>query len=486
MRQKKFLRNLILVLFSLLIVVVIINHFFFATTKPAEKKPLYWVDAMEPAVHYPGPGKSHMGMELTPVYADESQAEDKSVIKISSNVVNNLGVRVAPVTQGFLAKNIETVGYVEPNENKISHIHAYADGWIKNLIVKSVGEPVKQDQLLLQLYSPTLVNAQEEFITALASKESSLMDATYKKLQALHIAEKQIQQLKATRQASQLVNLYAPQNGVVAALSVREGMRITPETEIMSLVDLSTIWIIAQVLENQISWVKVGEPADAHLSAFPGEVWHGMVEYVYPQVDLDTHTIKVRFRFNNAKGLLKPNMYATVNLAGEVKSSGLTIPLEAVIRSSQGDRVIVALGEGRFQVREIVIGMESGNQVEIKSGLKLGESVVTSGQFLLDSEASLKAGSERLATAENKSTEGSTSIESEKIQGQGVITAINVAEHAITLEHQAIPSLNWPAMTMDFNVAKTVSFSGLKVNDAVQFMLAKEGDNWVISGIKKR
>jgi Cu(I)/Ag(I) efflux system membrane fusion protein len=452
-----------------------------------EKKPMYWVDTMEPTIHYPGPGKSRMSMELVPVYP-EGEGGDQSDVRISPTVINNLGVRTASVMQGTLARRIEAVGYVEPNENKISHIHSYADGWVRKLFINTIGAPVQAGQVLLQLYSPILINAQEEYLIALGSKDQDLADASIKKLQALHISEKQIQQLKNTKKSSQLIDIESPQDGVVTALNVREGMKITPETEMISLVDLSSIWMIAQVFEDQSMWVNVGENAEAKLSAFPDKVWKGAVEYVYPQVDPTTRTLKVRFRFNNSDGILKPNMYANVSLLAEPKPNVLSIPIEALIRSSQGNRVIVSLGNGRFQVRPVTTGMESGDQVEILSGLHVGENVVASGQFLIDSEANLKAGLERVETspqptiAKNTLTTWSNII----IEGIGTITALNVSQGSLTLQHEPIPVLSWPEMTMDFSVENEVNLNQFKMGDHVKFTLKKAKDSkYVITDMKK-
>lgn len=454
--------------------------------KTIEKNPLYWVDTMEPLIHYPGPGKSRMGMELTPVYPEESQEEDKSTIRISSAIVNNLGVRIVVVEQGVLARQIDTVGYVEPNENKISHIHTYADGWIKTLFVKTVGESVKKDQPIMQLYSPTLINAQEEYLIALGSNNQSLINASYKKLQTLHIAEQQIERLKKNRRVEQLVDIYSHQAGVVTALNVREGMRVTPDIEMMSLVDLASIWMIAQVFEDQANWVKVGELAEARLSALPGKIWKGEVEYVYPQIDPTTRTLKVRFRFNNPDGILKPNMYANITLFTEPKQNVLSIPLEALIRSSQGNRVIVALNDGRFQAREVTTGIESSEKIEILSGLKVGEKVVVSGQFLIDSETNLKAGLERLDNSLKSDAKKNSQEKTASIDGKGIIKAFNVATHTLTLQHEPIPALNWPEMTMDFSVTKDVDFNLFRVGDHIQFILEKDKENhFVIVEMKK-
>lgn len=484
--------HLIIVIIMAVLIGTLLGHYFTGTkevsqlTSKTAKKPLYWIDSMEPTIHYPGPGKSRMGMELTPVYPDEVQGDDQSTIRISPTVVNNLGVRTAVIIKGTLARRIETVGFIEPNENKISHIHPYAEGWVKNLVMKAAGEPVKKGQLLLQLYSPMLVNAQEEYLIALGTGNHDLIEASYKKLRAFNISEQQIQQLKATRKSSQLIDIYSPQDGVIAALNIREGMRVTPDTEIMSLVDLSSIWMIAQIYEDQANWVNVGQAAEARLSAFPGKVWNGEVEYIYPQVDPMTRTLKVRFRFDNPNGILKPNMYASLTILAEPKQNVLSIPLEALIRSSQGDHVIVALGDGRFQARLVVTGMESGNQVEILSGLSPGEKVVMSGQFLIDSEANLTAGLQRIETpTNNTNAPSSPTTKNTVIEGQGIIKAINVSKHSITLQHQAIPTLNWPAMTMKFSVAENVLLNDFKIGDHIQFTLKKINDNFVVTTIKK-
>src|SRR3990167_7404647 len=397
---------------ALLLVGVFIGRY---SKHPAshEKKPLYWVDTMEPTIHYPGPGKSRMGMELVPVY---------------------------------------------PNETQISHIQSYADGWIRKLTVKTVDQPVKKDQILMQIYSPTLISAQQEYLLALKSDDPSLVLGSIKKLQSLHISENQIQQLKTTKKVNQLIDIISPQDGIVTALNVREGMRITPDTEMMSIVDLSSIWMIAQVFEDQANWVKAGESASARLSAFPDKVWRGEVEYVYPEVDPTTRTLKVRFRFDNFEGILKPNMYANITLFTEPKANTISIPLEALIRSSQGNRVIVLLSNGRFQVRPVTTGIESGEQVEIISGLNAGEKVVASGQFLIDSEANLKAGLQRMDISSQKTNSENTSSWSNIIiEGKGVVKAINASQNSVTLQHEPIPLLSWPEMTMDFSIDKAVA-----------------------------
>ncbi len=371
------------------------NH---STQHKEQAKPSYWIDPMEPEVHYPGPGKSHMGMDLVPVYP---KADNPKTIHISSAVVQNLGIQTALVVKGPLSKRINTVGYIQSNEDNISHIHTYADGWLRKLAVKAVGESVHTGQLLFQLYSPTLVNAQSDYLLTLNSGNTGLINAAHKQLLALQISEQQIQQLTQTHQVSQLVDIYAPQNGVVIALNVREGMRVTPEMDIMSLSDLANVWMMAEVDEAQATWVKVGEPVEARFTAFPGKIWQGRVAYVYPTINATTRTLPVRIQFDNPNLELKPNMYADVDILVASSNPVVNMPLAALIQNSQNNHVILYLGEGRFQVQPVTVGMESGDRVEILSGLAVGDKVVTSGQFLLDSEANLSAGLQRLQTPTN-------------------------------------------------------------------------------------
>ncbi len=447
------------------------DHFIDSSKSINQKSnPIYWIDPMEPQVHYSGPGKSHMGMELIPVFEKKGKEEKETgSVSISPTIVENLGVRTAIVERGALIRQIETVGYVVPNENKITHIHTYAEGWIRKLVVKATGEPVIKGQLLLQLYSPILIGAQKEYLLALGGNDKSLIEAAYHKLQNFKISEEQIERIRKSWQAEQLVDMFSPIDGVIAELNVREGMRVAPETEIMSLVDLSSVWIIAQIFEQQAGWVTQGQEAKAKLPAFPSQEWNGKVEYVYPEVDSTTRTLKVRFLFDNPHQMLKPNMYANVILLVSPKENVLSIPTEALIRHSQGDRVIVALGEGRFQARPVTTGIETDNKIEIVSGLKEGEEVVTSGQFLIDSEANLKASTQRMSQQNESSSTSMLAIE-----GIGVVQSVNDKQHIVTLKHEAIAALSMPEMTMDFFVNENISLSSFKAGNRIRFTIEKD------------
>ena len=270
------------------------------------------------------------------------------------------------------------------------------DGWIEKLNVKSDGEQVRKGDVLFELYSRELFNAQEEYIQALRGSNDYLKRASRDRLEALGMSAGQIKEVGRDRRASQHVRTLALQDGIVHGLNVREGMFAKPMTEVMTLVDLSSVWLLVDVFESQSEWVEVGQPAEVRIPYLPGRVWEGKVEFVYPTIDPKTRTLRARVQFDNPDQTLKPNMYADVRIFAGPRNNVLSVPREALIRTGKSERVIVALGEGRFSAREVVSGMESGNRVEITRGLSEGEEVVTSGQFLIDSEASLKASFGRL------------------------------------------------------------------------------------------
>ena len=359
---------------------------------------LYWVAPMDANYRRDKPGKSPMGMELVPVYAD-ADGGDGSSISIAPEVVQNLGVRTAVAERSRLWRGIDTVGYVDYDESKVSHIHLRTEGWIENLAVESEGERVTRGQRLFNLYSPALVNAQEEFVQALVGGNKGLIRASRSRLTALGIPGSQIKRLEKERKASQTIPIYAPQDGVVASLSVRDGMYIKPATRVMSLADLSSVWLLAEVFERQADWVEVNQPAEVTLAFLPGRTWEGRVEYIYPSLDPKTRTLKARLRFPNPDEALKPNMYANVIIYGGPKDDVVVIPIEALIRTGREERVVIALGKGRFESRTVRAGIESGEWVEVIEGVQPGEDIVVSGQFLIDSEASLKASMMRMAPA---------------------------------------------------------------------------------------
>ena len=359
------------------------------SNKKAEKKPLYWVSPMDANYKRDKPGTSPMGMKLIPYYGDSGSGPSagKGTIRVNPDVINNLGVRIATAKVTDLHSRIDTVGYVNYNEDKLVHIHPRVQGWIEKLYVKAEGDEVINNQPLYDIYSPELVNAQEELIIALERKNKRLISAAKNRLIALQIPQVTIDKLIKNRKVQQRITFYAPQGGVVENLNIREGVFVKPGTTIMSIGDLSEVWVEAEVFERQASEVKTGTPVTMTLDYLPGKTYKGKVDYIYPTLDAKTRTVKVRLRFKNPTGEFKPNMFAQV----AIHTSGdaaLLIPKEALIRTGSQDRVVLALGQGSFKSIAVKVGRYDDQNVEILSGLSAGDKVVSSAQFLLDSESS--------------------------------------------------------------------------------------------------
>lgn len=366
------------------------------TPGKAERTVLYWKAPMDPNYRRDTPGKSPMGMDLVPVYADESEGDAPGVVSISPAVVNNLGVRTAAATKDALSKRIETVGYIGYDEDSLHQISSRVDGWIEKLAVKATGDEVKKGQVLFELYSPTLVNAQEEYLAALKSRNTMLHQASRKRLSALGVTSGEINRLDRERTVKQRIRVYAKSDGVVAHLGVREGVYIKPATNVMSIAKLDQVWLLAEVFERQASWVGVGQQAAIDLDYLPGSGREGVVDYVYPELDPKTRTLKVRLRLGNEDNALRPNMFARVTIFGQESMPVINIPKQALIRGGRANRVVLALGDGKFRAQEVTIGMESGDRIEIRSGLNDGDRIVTSGQFLIDSESNVGSALSRM------------------------------------------------------------------------------------------
>jgi len=360
-----------------------------------EREILYWKAPMDPNFRSDEPGKSPMGMALLPVYADEVD-DVPGTVKIDATMVNNLGVRTAEAQQGALLRRIETVGYVGYDEDTLMHVHLRVDGWIENLSVTTTGDAVKEGQVLFELYSPTLVNAQEEFLVALRSQNTALAKASRERLASLGMTSGEADDLEQERKVKQRIRKYAMRDGVVAHLGVREGNFVTPASNVMSIAELDRVWVLAEVFERQAAWVSSGQRADVKFDYLPGERSQGIVDYVYPELDSTTRTLKVRIRFDNEGGVLRPNMFARVTIHSDADGEVVHIPREALIRGGTVDRVVVALGGGRFRARPVEIGIESGDRIAINKGLSAGERVVTSAQFLLDSESNIESALKRM------------------------------------------------------------------------------------------
>ncbi len=437
-----------------------------AAAPATERQPIKYRHPMNPTIFSDTPAKDDMGMDYIPVYADGG--DDVAAgpgFTIAPEVVNNLGVRTAPVERGDLTRRIETVGYIDYDERALSHVHLRASGWVENLKVRTLGARVRRGDLLLEVYAPDLVSAQQEYLQSLRGEIALLRVSARDRLLALGVPENQIERLERERRVGQLTAVHARQDGIISALNIREGMYVTPEMELMTLADPATVWVQIEVFEQQAGWLAVGQKAEVRLPSAPGEVWEGTVEYIYPDVDPKTRALRARLRFPNPGERLKFNMFAEVVIHVTPRASVLSIPREAVIRTGTEQRVIVARGEGRFEARPVEIGMESGERVEIRSGLEEGERVVTSAQFLLDSESSVRASMQRLMA-----------LAKPEIWTEGVINEIEIDSRTLNVTHEPIPELNWPLMTMDFPVAEGVSLDGLKADSAARFRIREGAD----------
>ncbi|NOR19434.1 MAG: efflux RND transporter periplasmic adaptor subunit [Xanthomonadales bacterium] len=436
--------------------------------KSAEKKPLYWVAPMDANYRRDEPGKSPMGMDLVPVYADDSgNDDDANSVSISAVVEQNLGVRTSKAERRSLFRKVEATGYIGFDESRLSQINVRTEGWVQRLLVETEGERVRKGQLLFEFYSPQLVNAQKEYIQAKRRNESRLVAAAEKKLLALGMAAPGIQRLNRSGKVTESIQVLAPQDGIITRLNVQEGIFIKPATEVMSLADLSSVWLQAGVFESQAEWVAQAQSAEARLNYMPGEVFSGRVDYVYPVLDPVTRTLQVRLRFENPGERMKPNMYARVTIFGKSHPGALSIPREALIRGARFDRVVVALGDGSYVVREVISGIESGEWVEIKSGLEVGDKVVTSSQFLIDSEASMAGSIQRLDSSVMMADGGNNKV----VFGSGIVQAIDSETRRVRVSHGPIEDLGWAAMTMEFAVLPGVGLESIQIGQNIRFEL---------------
>jgi membrane fusion protein, copper/silver efflux system len=353
---------------------------------------------MHPDVVRDQPGSCPIcGMDLVRVEpTPETAANEAGEVRISPAVINNLGVRTEPVVRGALPRRGDMVGYVQFDERKVQQVRTRAEGWVEGLAVRALGETVKAGQLLFTLYAPMLESAQQEYLDALQIGNQDLIDASRDRLRALGLDPGTASRLAKSGRVSARVPFYAPISGVVTELEAREGAMLSPAMAAMTITELGSLWVVAEVPESQSAWVRPGTRAEVRFPSQPGTPVDGRVEYVYPELNMETRTLRARIELDVPPPGVRPNMLARVALMAGEGEEVLHIPRSALIRGGARDRVVVALGEGRFAARNVVAGAEAGDRVTIREGLQLGDRVVVAAQFLLDSEANLGAGLDRL------------------------------------------------------------------------------------------
>jgi len=365
------------------------------TAAPDKGRVLYWYDPMKPEMHFGKAGKSpFMDMALVPKYADQGNSRAQE-ISVDPRMVQNLGIRTAPVERGGIARQVRTAGVIAADEKTIQVVQARAAGWVEQLDARAVGETVRKGEVLAEIYSPELLAAERELVVAERAETETadggaFLEAARTRLSLLGLSGAQISQIQKTGQAQRRVAFHSPADGVITELGVREGAQVSPGMNLFTVADLSKVWLTAQITEAQAGWIARGQSAEVRVLALPGQVFAGAIDYVYPDLTADTRTLKARIVLDNPRLELKPGMYADVTLGGVEAAPALVVPSESLIRTGTRSTIIVADGGGKFHPVEVVAGGEADGKVEILKGLHEGDRVVASGQFLIDSEANLR------------------------------------------------------------------------------------------------
>lgn len=379
--------------------------------EPAE----YWQAPMDPTYLRDAPGLSPMGMDLIPVCSGGGEAEAKGTVRVDAATVQSIGVRTAVVERRDLSRSVRAVGRVTYDERQVAHVHTKVQGWIERLYVDYVGQEVERGAPLLEIYSPELVATQEELLLAARYKSAtadspfsdvqasgnSLLDATRRRLELWDVSDRDVERLLETGEVKRTLTLHAPASGVVTMLAVRSGMEVAPNSNLYTIADLSTVWVVAEVYEYELPWIELGQTGTVELSYLPGVRFSGPVTYISPFLDPKTRTATVRLELPNAERRLKPEMFGNMLIEAEPRVGAIAIPTEAVIRSGRRTVAVLALGEGRFTSREIKLGLDTGEGwTEVIEGLTPGEEIVVSSQFLIDSESNLQEAIQKMLSAE--------------------------------------------------------------------------------------
>jgi membrane fusion protein, copper/silver efflux system len=437
------------------------------------KKVLYWHDPMVPGQKFDKPGKSpFMDMQLVPVYADGG---DESGVAISSRVQQNLGVRTAEVKKGALTSTLETVGSVAYNERDVAVVQARSNGFLERLYVRAPLDPVRKGQPLAELYVPDWVAAQEEYLSAkrigAQTGIKDLAEAAAQRMRLAGMSEEQIRAIEAGGKVQPRLTITSPISGVVGELTAREGMTVMAGAPLFRLNGLSTVWVNAEIPEASAAQVRPGNPVEARTPAVSGTVFKGKVSAILPEVNPATRTIKARIEIANPGGQLVPGMFATVNFTPAVRKEVLLVPSEAVIQTGKRSVVVVAQGDGKFASVDVEVGIDGNGQTEIRKGLQAGQKVVVSGQFLVDSEANLRASTTRMGEMTAPAARQDANATH---RGQGKVESIGKDE--IVISHGPIASLQWGPMTMGFKLPAAGLPQGITAGSKVEFEFRQSKD----------
>jgi RND family efflux transporter MFP subunit len=475
-----------------------------ATSTPsspaAGKKILYYRNPMGLPDTSPTPKKDAMGMDYIPVYEGEEPAAGGSEIRISTDRVQKLGVRVEPAARRELSRTVRAVGRVEPDERRIYAVSPKFEGYVEKLHVNATGQPVSRGQSLFEVYSPELVSAQREYQIAARGQEAlkdapeetraamrQLAASSLARLRNWDVPDDQIDALARGGEVRRTVTFRSPVSGVVTERKALQGMRFMPGELLYQVTDLSAVWVLADVFEQDLGLVKQGAIAKVSINAYPDRILNGRVTYIYPTLANETRAVPVRVELGNPGGLLKPGMYASVELSSAARRAAVSIPNSAVIDSGVRRIVLVQTGDGRFAPREVKLGMRTDEHVEVLEGVNEGEAVVTAANFLIDAESNLKAAIGGLAGGTPSVTPAPANASSGKVGHQltGTLDSIDRKEGIAMISHGPVETLKWPAMTMGFALANPAQLGGMKPGDAITFeIVERKTGEWVITKVK--
>ena len=404
-----------------------------SATSAEDRKPLFYRSPMNPSVTSPVPAKDAMGMDYVPVYADDAatDAGPPGTVQLDPVVSQSIGVRTEVAKRTSITRSVRAVARVDYDEERMARLHPKVEGWISELRVSKTGETVAKDQILLSIYAPTLVSAQQEYLLALNNLQTlqsspiedirrgaeELVVSSRERLRLLDVPEHQIRELERDRSIKQNLHLHTPVTGTVIRIGARDGQYVTPNTELYMVVDLSKVWVYADIFEYELPWVQVGDEVEMTLSGIPGRTFTGELDYIYPYAEARTRSVRVRLTFDNSELLLKPEMFAEVVIKSDKRVDAIVIPSEAVVRSGQSERVFVVRAPGKFEPTTVELGYQSDGQVAVLDGINEGDEVVVSAQFLVDSESSLREATQKMTEMPSTSSDTNDMSEMENMEG---------------------------------------------------------------------
>ncbi len=462
-----------------------------------ERKLLYYRNPMGLPDTSPTPKKDQMGMDYIAVYEGEESNEPASAnqIKISTEKIQKLGVRTVLAQLRTLDKTVRAAGRIEPDERKTYAISPKFEGYVERLYVNITGQTVSKGQPLFEVYSPELVSAQREYAIAAQGVESlkdaeghaqsgmkDLADSSLLRLRNWDISDQQIKALSKSGETRRTLTFRSPVTGIITEKKALQGMRFMPGEVLYQVADLSSVWVVADVFEQDIGLIKAGATARIRINAYPDKPFEGKISYVYPSLNAATRTVPVRIELANPGLLLKPAMFAQVEIPVSGKGEVVTVPVSAVIDSGTRQIVLVQKGEGRFEPREVKLGARSDTFVEVLEGVQDGEPVVVTANFLIDAESNLRAAVGGFGGADSKTAPTSKSVGH---KAAGKVDSIDAKAGTVNLEHGPVASLKWPSMTMEFQLANTALLKDLKPGTKIDFEFVERGQGeWVITSIK--